>query len=188
MDRAGLVKKLGGLAGGFDFGNWQEGTIEIAYILDKLRQLEVVQNPALPKVASICVHNSCRSQIMEALLRVIAPDVCAGYSAGTGLYDVNDRKRINPDAIRIMRDYFGIDMSGQENRLYTHEVREIPDPDFIYTMGCNVPKGAVPMGSCKSFKDLGYDDPTGKEDVEFVKVIVGIVLDVIEIREGLGNG
>lgn len=36
-----------------------------------------------PKVAFICVHNSCRSQIAEALGKALASDVFESYSAGT---------------------------------------------------------------------------------------------------------
>ena len=37
----------------------------------------------MKKVAFICVHNSCRSQIAEALGKKIAGDVFESYSAGT---------------------------------------------------------------------------------------------------------
>ena len=35
------------------------------------------------KVAFICVHNSCRSQIAEALGKLLAGEVFESYSAGT---------------------------------------------------------------------------------------------------------
>ena len=41
-----------------------------------------------PKIAFICVHNSCRSQIAEAFGKVLAADVFESYSAGT------DRKSV----------------------------------------------------------------------------------------------
>ena len=37
------------------------------------------------KVAFICVHNSCRSQMAEALGKLFAFDVFESYSAGTEL-------------------------------------------------------------------------------------------------------
>ena len=37
----------------------------------------------MKKVAFICVHNSCRSQIAEALGKKLAGDVFESYSAGT---------------------------------------------------------------------------------------------------------
>ena len=60
------------------------------------------------KVAFICVHNSCRSQIAEALGRHLASDVFESYSAGTERKD-----RINPDAVRLMKQFRGIDMEAE---------------------------------------------------------------------------
>lgn len=54
----------------------------------------------MKKVAFICVHNSCRSQIAEALGKKLAGDVFESYSAGTQRKD-----HINPDAVRIMRSF-----------------------------------------------------------------------------------
>ena len=57
------------------------------------------------KVAFICVHNSCRSQIAEALGKHLASDVFKSYSAGT-----ETKPQINGDAVRIMKELYGIDM------------------------------------------------------------------------------
>ena len=57
------------------------------------------------KVAFICVHNSCRSQIAEALGKHLAADVFDSYSAGTELKD-----HINPDAVRLMKKIYGINI------------------------------------------------------------------------------
>ena len=57
------------------------------------------------KVAFICVHNSCRSQIAEALGKHLASDVFESYSAGT-----ETKPQINQDAVRIMKKLYGIDM------------------------------------------------------------------------------
>ena len=48
--------------------------------------------------AFICVHNSCRSQIAEALGKYLAYDVFESYSAGT-----ETKPQINQDAVRIMK-------------------------------------------------------------------------------------
>ena len=58
-----------------------------------------------PKVAFICVHNSCRSQIAEALGKHLAGDVFESYSAGT-----ETKPQINQDAVRLMKKLYGIDM------------------------------------------------------------------------------
>ena len=58
-----------------------------------------------PKVAFICVRNSCRSQIAEALGNHLAGDAFESYSAGT-----ETRPAINQDAVRLMKQIYNIDM------------------------------------------------------------------------------
>ena len=53
-----------------------------------------------PKVAFVCVHNSCRSQIAEALGKHLASDTYESYSAGT-----EAKPQINQDAVRLMKDF-----------------------------------------------------------------------------------
>ncbi|MDD4717246.1 MAG: arsenate reductase ArsC [Eubacteriales bacterium] len=125
-----------------------------------------------PKVAFICVHNSCRSQIAEALGKYLASDVFDSFSAGTELRD-----RIDPDAVRLMKEMYGIDMEKtQRSKL----LQDIPAVDVVITMGCNV---ECPYLPCKLREDWGLDDPTGKTDDEFVKVIKTIEENIKELRE-----
>ena len=112
------------------------------------------------KVAFICVHNSCRSQIAEALGHYLAFDVFESYSAGT-----ETKPFINQDAVRIMKQMYGIDM---EEAQYSKLINDIPKPDIAISMGCNV--GCPFIG--RPFDDnWGLEDPTGKSDEEFVKII-----------------
>ena len=83
-----------------------------------------------PKVAFICVHNSCRSQIAEALGNHLAGDVFESYSAGT-----ETKPQINQDAVRLMKKLYGIDM---ELTQYSKLVSDIPTPDIAISMGCDV--------------------------------------------------
>lgn len=116
-----------------------------------------------PKVAFICVHNSCRSQIAEALGKHLAADVFESFSAGT-----ETKNRINPDAVRLMKKLYGIDMEqSQRPKL----LNEIPPVDIVVTMGCNV---SCPSMPCRYREDWGLDDPTGGPDSEFVDVILQI--------------
>ena len=112
------------------------------------------------KVAFICVHNSCRSQIAEALGKHFASERFEFYSAGT-----ETKLQINQDAVRLVKKIYDIDMEQtQRSKL----ISEIPDVDIVITMGCNVQCPFVP---CKVREDWGLDDPTGKSDAEFIKVI-----------------
>ncbi|MCF2596693.1 arsenate reductase ArsC [Pseudoflavonifractor phocaeensis] len=114
----------------------------------------------MKKVAFICVHNSCRSQIAEALCKKMAGDVFESYSAGT-----ETKPQINQDAVRLMKQLHGIDMEKTQN---SKLLSEIPPVDIVITMGCNV---QCPMLPCAYREDWGLDDPTGKSDDEFVKTI-----------------
>ena len=123
----------------------------------------------MKRVAFICVHNSCRSQIAEALGNHLAGDVFESYSAGT-----ETKPKINQDAVRIMKQLYGIDM---EKTQYSKLVSDIPEP-----MGCNV--GCPFIG--RPFDDnWGLDDPTGKSDSEFIKVIQEIEKRILELKSEL---
>lgn len=112
------------------------------------------------KVAFICVHNSCRSQIAEALGKHFAGDIFDSYSAGT-----ETKPQINQDAVRIMKVRYGIDM---EETQYSKLLTEIPDVDIAVKMGCNV---VCPYLPAKYIEDWGLEDPTGKSDEAFNEVI-----------------
>ena len=125
------------------------------------------------KVAFVCVHNSCRSQIAEALAKKLGSDVLEVYSAGTEI-----KEEINPDARRLMMEMYGIDMEKtQKPKL----IQAIPPVDDVITMGCHVVCPVLPF-SYKS-EDWGLDDPTGKGDEAFINVIRRIEEKVIELIE-----
>lgn len=113
------------------------------------------------KVAFICVHNSCRSQIAEALGIFLYGDKIECYSAGTEL-----KSQINQDAVRIVKELYGIDMN--ENGHHSKLINEIPDPDIAISMGCDV---GCPFIGRAFDDDWGLMDPTGKEDQTFKEVI-----------------
>ena len=126
------------------------------------------------KVAFICVHNSCRSQIAEALGKQLASDVFDSYSAGT-----ETKPQINQDAVRIMKELYGIDM---EKTQYSKLISEIPDPAIAISMGCNV--GCPFIG--RDFDDnWGLEDPTGKPDEEFKKIIDSIEHMILQLKNKL---
>ena len=126
------------------------------------------------KVAFICVHNSCRSQIAEALGKRFAADVFESYSAGTELKD-----RIDPDAVRLMKQLYGIDM---EQSQHPKLLQALPPVDVVVTMGCNV---ECPYLPCKRREDWGLPDPTGKSDEEFLSEIQSIETKILKLAESL---
>lgn len=111
-----------------------------------------------PKVAFICVHNSCRSQMAEALGKLYEGEVFESYSAGTQL-----RSTINQDAVRIINELYNVNMNEtQKSKL----LGDIPEVDIVIKMGCNV---VCPILPGKHIEDWGLEDPTGKSDEEFIK-------------------
>lgn len=124
------------------------------------------------KVAFICVHNSCRSQIAEALGKHLAGDVFESYSAGT-----ETKPQINQDAVRLMKEIYGIDM---EKTQYSKLLEDIPPVDIVVTMGCNV---QCPFLPCKYREDWGLEDPTGKDDQAFRLVIASIEKNILQLKD-----
>ena len=146
--------------------------MDIDYIFETYR-------PALncdgkPKVAFICVHNSCRSQMAEALGKRLASDVFESYSAGTEL-----KEHINPDAVRLMKQIYGIDM---EQTQYNKLISDIPAPDVVIFMGCNVSCPNVPSQYAENW---GLDDPSGQSDEVFEETIRQIEKKVLQLKEKL---
>lgn len=123
------------------------------------------------KIAFICVHNSCRSQIAEALGKLYLSDEFECYSAGT-----ETKPQMNQDAVRIMKELYDIDM---EITQYSKLITDIPNPDIAISMGCNVECPFIG----RAFDDnWGLDDPTGKSDEEFKKVIKEIEERIIVMK------
>ncbi|MDD2555734.1 MAG: arsenate reductase ArsC [Syntrophaceticus sp.] len=128
--------------------------------------------PKKYKVAFICVHNSCRSQIAEALGKHFARDVFESYSAGT-----ETKPQINQDAVRIIKQLYNLDM---EKEQFSKLIADIPQPDIVITMGCNVECPYLPS---KYREDWGLDDPTGKSDEEFIKTAKIIEEKVLSLKK-----
>ena len=124
------------------------------------------------KIAFLCVHNSCRSQIAEALGKHLCGDCFSFYSAGT-----ETKPRINQDAVRLMKQLYGIDM---EQTQYSKTIEQIPVPDIAISMGCDV--GCPFIG--RAFDDnWQLPDPTGLSDDVFLSVIHQIRTNILKLRE-----
>ena len=124
----------------------------------------------MKKVAFICVHNSCRSQIAEALGKHLRGNEFEFYSAGT-----ETKPQINQDAVRLMKELYGIDM---EKTQYSKLISDIPEPDIAISMGCDV--GCPYIG--RAFDDnWGLGDPTGTSDEVFKDVIKRIEEKILQL-------
>ena len=128
------------------------------------------------KVAFVCVHNSCRSQMAEALGKLYGDSAFESYSAGTKI-----RTEINKDAVRITKDLYNIDMNEtQKSKL----LADIPKVDIVIKMGCNV---VCPYLPAKHIEDWGLDDPTNKSDEEFIKTAKQIEEKIKDLTRRISN-
>lgn len=132
---------------------------------------------SLPKVAFICVHNSCRSQIAEALGKHLASDVFESYSAGT-----ETTPKINPDAVRLAKQLYQIDL---EQTQYSKTIEKLPPVDIVITMGCHV---QCPFLPCRHREDWGLADPTGKDDQVFMEIFSTIESKVLALKKKVEEG
>ncbi len=129
---------------------------------------------AKPKVAFICTHNSCRSQMAEAISKLKAADVFEAYSAGTDI-----KSAINSDAVEVINELYGVDMTQTQ---YNKVLTELPPIDVVITMGCGV---ECPFLPCRYREDWGLEDPTGKEKEEFIKTAKTIEQKVLFFKENI---
>ncbi len=128
----------------------------------------------MKKVAFVCVHNSCRSQIAEALGKLLAADVFESCSAGT-----QTRPNINQDAVRLMKQLYGVDMSQSQRSKLLDEILPV---DVVITMGCNV---QCPLLPCERREDWGLEDPTGQPDEVFLHTIRTIEKKILQLKAEL---
>lgn len=130
-----------------------------------------------PNVAFVCVHNSCRSQMAEALGKILAFDVFNSYSAGT-----ETKPQINQDAVRLMKQIHNIDM---EETQYSKLLDKLPPIDVVITMGCNV---NCPVLPCIHREDWGLEDPSGKGDSDFLTTMHLIEEKVLDLKRRITEG
>lgn len=131
----------------------------------------------MKKVAFICVHNSCRSQMAEALGKHFGSDIFESYSAGT-----ETKPQINQDAVAIIKKIYNIDMNeSQSSKLLS----DIPKVDIVIKMGCNV---VCPVLFADHIEDWGLEDPTGKDESEFIRTAKSIEDKIIDLIKRINNG
>ena len=116
------------------------------------------------KVLFVCVGNSARSQMAEALFNRLAPKGYSAVSAGT-----QPARRVSSLAIKAMSE-LGIDISKAKPKLLTPEM--VKKADRIITMGCLVEESCPSflMKERRALEDWGIEDPRGK-DIEGVRRI-----------------
>ena len=130
-----------------------------------------------PKVAFVCVHNSCRSQMAEAIAKILAADVFEAYSAGT-----ETKPEINSDAVSIIKELYAVDMTGTQ---HVKLLEALPRIDILVTMGCNV---TCPYLPCQHREDWGLEDPSGKDKKAFLQTAALIREKVMDLKKRIASG
>ena len=130
------------------------------------------------KVAYVCVHNSCRSQMAEAITKEIASDFFEAYSGGT-----ETKPKINQDAVRIIKGLYHVDMNlTQRSKL----IDELPEEvDVLVTLGCNVECPFIPT---QHREDWGLEDPSGQPDSAFLTTAEIIKKNINHLRKRIEDG
>ena len=130
-----------------------------------------------PKVAFVCVHNSCRSQMAEAIAKILAADVFEAYSAGT-----ETKPEINSDAVSIIKELYAVDMTATQ---HVKLLEALPKIDILVTMGCNV---TCPYLPCQHREDWGLEDPSGKDKKAFLQTAALIREKVMDLKKRIASG
>ncbi|WP_239256562.1 arsenate reductase ArsC [Listeria ilorinensis] len=127
------------------------------------------------KIAFVCIHNSCRSQIAEALGKKYLAEMAEVWSAGTEEYP-----EVKPLAIAVIKEH-GLDPSKQHPKL----LQDIPEElDILITMGCGVSCPTVPT---KYREDWGLNDPSGGPIEQFRTTRDLIEAKILELRERINR-
>lgn len=128
------------------------------------------------KIGFICVHNSCRSIMAEAIAKHKYSDLFEVYSAGT---DFN--RTVNPTALETLKREYGI-----EGEFHSKLIDTLPELDIVITMGCNV---SCPHLPSQYRADFGIDDPTKKGDAIFrlTAKIIELKIDLLAERIKCGD-
>ena len=130
------------------------------------------------KVAYVCVHNSCRSQMAEAITKVLEPDFFDAYSGGT-----ETKPMINQDAVKTIKKLYGVDMNLTQSSKLIDDLPE--EVDVLVTMGCNVECPFIPT---KHREDWGLDDPTGQSEAIFLETAELIKQKIRSLKSRILSG
>ena len=130
-----------------------------------------------PRVAFVCVHNSCRSQMAEAIAKILAADTFEAYSAGT-----ETKPEINPDAVSVIKELYAVDMTATQ---HVKLLEALPRIDILVTMGCNV---TCPYLPCQHREDWGLEDPSGKDKKAFLQTAALIREKVMDLKKRIASG
>lgn len=124
----------------------------------------------MKRIAFLCIKNSCRSQIAEALCRHLGGDRFTCYSAGSEPGD-----NVDSTAVRLMQEIYGIDLSTNRPK----KISDLPKIDIIVTMGCGI---ACPVIPGIQRIEWHIDDPVGKGEEAYRLAIAEIEANIQSLK------
>jgi len=129
----------------------------------------------LLRVVFVCVENSCRSQLAQALMNIHSQGRVEAHSAGSRPSGV-----VNPKAIATMKE-IGYDLTTHASK----GLNAVPDVelDAAITMGCG---DECPLVRARIREDWGIPDPKHMNPDEFRTVRNQIESNVLKLLERLG--
>ena len=136
------------------------------------------------RILFLCIHNSCRSQMAEALMRRAAGDRLEAFSAGL------EARGVHPLAVRALAEV-GIDASAQRSKT----IQDLADARFDYVVTtCDEAQEACPRwpGTARMLH-WGFPDPSAVEGSDeermaaFRRVRDAIAARIRQFLEAEGN-
>ncbi|MGQ9525217.1 MAG: arsenate reductase ArsC [Armatimonadota bacterium] len=132
----------------------------------------------MKRVLFVCVHNSGRSQMAEAIFNHKARGTAQAVSAGT-----QPAEEVNPAAVEALQE-IGVATDGLRPKLLTREM--VQNADRIITMGCGVAE-SCPAFLYGSVEDWGLEDPAGQPLAKVREIRDEIVRRVDRLLEELAR-
>ncbi len=129
------------------------------------------------QVLFVCIENSCRSQMAEALIKYYYPDQIEAYSAGS-----KPSGSVDKDAIAAMRE-IGVDITQNKSKGFADlPVKEF---DYVVTLGC---QDACPFFPADRHIAWDIPDPKGR-GIDFFRLTRDLIkCKISNLADGIFGG
>lgn len=133
------------------------------------------QEPQRTRVLFVCIGNSCRSQLAEAIARYHASDVIEAESAGTSPFG-----SVAPPTLAVLQEN-GIRAEGHYSK-GIDDVKEFFEPEIVVNMSGRRMNGLFPDATVMEWE---VDDPFGSDPQTYRRIYGQIEKRVSKLAEEL---